>query len=214
MPASTSAASASCGTHLGLTKLVASMVRSPVADSLSTSATLSAVLIIDFSFCSPSRGPTSTMRTWDGMAMSGLQRHEYRVAIDELAGRGAHLGHRAIARRLECKFHLHRLEHDQLLACSDAVTDTHVDQHHAPRHRGQHPVIAGSLAGLQMTIHPDRTQHEPPVAVMDQYSGFVRGSAEPVRLAVEGGGECLAVPAGVADLDGRAIKLQAVVAGI
>lgn len=33
MPANTSAASASCGTQRGLTKLVASMVRSPVAES-------------------------------------------------------------------------------------------------------------------------------------------------------------------------------------
>src|SRR5690606_12976309 len=107
MPASTSAASASCGTHLGLTKLVASMVRRPVADSLSTNATLSAVLIIAFSFCNPSRGPTSTIRTWDAMATSGLQCHQHGVGIDEVASRGTHLGHRAIARRLERKFHFH-----------------------------------------------------------------------------------------------------------
>src|SRR3970282_2127366 len=51
MPANTSAASLNCGTHLGLTKLVTSMLRSPVADSRSISAILSAVAIIDDSLC-------------------------------------------------------------------------------------------------------------------------------------------------------------------
>jgi hypothetical protein len=64
--AKTSLASASCGTHFGLTKLVASIVRSPVADSRSISAILSGVAMTFFSFCSPSRGPTSTMRTLRG----------------------------------------------------------------------------------------------------------------------------------------------------
>src|SRR5690606_25713817 len=97
----TSAASASCGTHLGLTKLVASMQRRPVADRRSISSTLAAVGMMDFSFCNPSRGPTSTMRTLAGMAMSTLQRHQHGVGLDEVAGYGRHARHHAVARRLE-----------------------------------------------------------------------------------------------------------------
>src|SRR4249919_3957965 len=104
MPAKTSAASASCGTHFGLTKLVASMLCRPAADRRSINAILSAVAMIAFSFCRPSRGPTSTMRTrlwraWGGIAISGLQRHQYGIGLDEIAGRGAHFGDGAVARR-------------------------------------------------------------------------------------------------------------------
>lgn len=40
------------------------MVVNPVLASLSTSSILVARGTVCFSFCSPSRGPTSTMRTW------------------------------------------------------------------------------------------------------------------------------------------------------
>src|SRR5688572_26491172 len=70
MPVKTSAASASCGTHFGLTKLVASMLSRPVAVSRSISSIFAAVGTSVFSFCSPSRGPTSTMRTATGRAIS------------------------------------------------------------------------------------------------------------------------------------------------
>jgi hypothetical protein len=63
MPASTSALSAICGTHLGLTKLATSIRRNPARESMSISATFSAVGIARASFCSPSRGPTSKIST-------------------------------------------------------------------------------------------------------------------------------------------------------
>src|SRR5207342_1135481 len=113
MPEYTSAASASCGTHFGLTKLVASMLRSPVADRRSISAILSAVAMMVFSFCRPSRGPTSTMRICEGMlcesmlcegmAMSGLQRHQHGIGLDEVATGRSHLRHGAGARRLQAE---------------------------------------------------------------------------------------------------------------
>ena len=55
----TSPPSASCGIHLGFTKLVISMARNPVSDSASIRRILSSVGTMRDSFCSPSRGPTS-----------------------------------------------------------------------------------------------------------------------------------------------------------
>jgi hypothetical protein len=63
MRAITSALSAICGTHFGDTNAVASTTGRPAAESRSISSTLTAVAIETFSFCSPSRGPTSTSLT-------------------------------------------------------------------------------------------------------------------------------------------------------
>ena len=52
-----------CGTHFGDTNEPASIVRSPVCASLFTNSIFVATGIDCFSFCNPSRGPTSTMRT-------------------------------------------------------------------------------------------------------------------------------------------------------
>ena len=54
-----SAASASWGTHFGCTKLVDSTTGRPAASSRRTNSALVAVGTGAFSFCSPSRGPTS-----------------------------------------------------------------------------------------------------------------------------------------------------------
>src|SRR5215217_3221734 len=59
----TSAASASCGTAFGLTKLVTSMTGRPAAVSASTNAIFALVGIVVASFWRPSRGPTSTTTT-------------------------------------------------------------------------------------------------------------------------------------------------------
>ena len=69
MRAKTSAEPAICGTHLGETKLPASMYPSPASVKASTNCTLSATLIGRASFCRPSRGPTSIRRTWVGNVM-------------------------------------------------------------------------------------------------------------------------------------------------
>jgi hypothetical protein len=69
MPAITAALSAICGTHFGLTKLVTSISFSPAACRRCTSSTLSAAETGCCSFCSPSRGPTSTSVTWAGSVM-------------------------------------------------------------------------------------------------------------------------------------------------
>jgi hypothetical protein len=52
-----------CGIHFLLTKLVASIVFKPVLDNRSISSVLTWVGTRNFSFCRPSRGETSTIRT-------------------------------------------------------------------------------------------------------------------------------------------------------
>jgi hypothetical protein len=52
------------GTHFGDTNEPASMYSNPVCPNLSTSSILVPTGIVCFSFCNPSLGPTSTMRTW------------------------------------------------------------------------------------------------------------------------------------------------------
>lgn len=52
-------ASASWGTHLGWTKLVASMVVRPESARRRMNSALTSVGTVAFSFCSPSRAPTS-----------------------------------------------------------------------------------------------------------------------------------------------------------
>src|SRR4030095_10469980 len=81
----TSAASAICGTHFGETNAVASIARNPASVSASIKATFSSVGTIAFSFCRPSRGPTSTRRTMEG----SLTLRVIRLAIRESITSGA-----------------------------------------------------------------------------------------------------------------------------
>src|SRR5882757_8032983 len=84
----TSAESAICGTHFGLTKAPASIVVSPVADNRSISPTLASSDTTVFSFCSPSRGPTSTMRTAAGRRVisGGLESDQGHPLLHLVAG--------------------------------------------------------------------------------------------------------------------------------
>ncbi|CAM5274713.1 hypothetical protein SALBM217S_03135 [Streptomyces griseoloalbus] len=66
-----SSASASCGTHFGCTKLVASIVVRPVPASRRTNSAFTAVGTVCFSFCRPSRAPTSWIRTRAGSPSAG-----------------------------------------------------------------------------------------------------------------------------------------------
>ena len=52
-----------CGTHFGETKLVASTTDNPEVANLFMSSIFTGVGTVFFSFCSPSRGPTSTIFT-------------------------------------------------------------------------------------------------------------------------------------------------------
>src|SRR5688500_17672666 len=66
----TCALSAICGTHLGETKAVASLTCRPASCRRWMSSTLTSVETGAASFCSPSRGPTSTSFTFRGIVMS------------------------------------------------------------------------------------------------------------------------------------------------
>src|SRR5258706_13511711 len=69
MAAKTCALSDICGTHFGETKAVASTAGRPASASFSMSSILIAVGTFVASFCRPSRGATSTMRTLRGRLM-------------------------------------------------------------------------------------------------------------------------------------------------
>ncbi len=83
----TAALSPICGTHFGLTKLVTSISFSPAAWRRCTSSILTAASTACFSFCRPSRGPTSTRVTLLGRALIGSPRSGLREAsADDSAG--------------------------------------------------------------------------------------------------------------------------------
>src|SRR5580704_13559274 len=66
MPAITAAPSAICGTHFGDTNDADSTFCKPAFESRFTRSILICVGTKSFSFCKPSRGPTSTIFTFDG----------------------------------------------------------------------------------------------------------------------------------------------------
>src|SRR5205085_7841012 len=72
MPAMTCALSAICGTHLGDTKLVTSISLRPASCRRCTSSIFTAAGTGSFSFCKPSRGPTSTSLTLLGYDMASV----------------------------------------------------------------------------------------------------------------------------------------------
>src|SRR5687768_4872529 len=128
MRARTSAASAICGTHFGLTNAVTSTTDSPERASRFTNETLSAVEIATFSFCNPSRGPTSTMVTWRGIISgSWLELDELLACLNELTLTAFDGSHRATARRADRQLHLHRFEHQQNVPRLDARARAHDD---------------------------------------------------------------------------------------
>src|SRR4051812_6212052 len=72
MPAITCALSAICGTHLGETKLVTSISFKPASCNRCTRPILISAGTGSFSFCKPSRGPTSTILTLEGSFMASV----------------------------------------------------------------------------------------------------------------------------------------------
>src|SRR5690606_24442427 len=115
MPAMIFAASAICGTRSARTKLVTSTFRKPQPDSLSTRRILSAAEMIRFSFCRPSRGPTSY--TWAKSVMpclpERLQRQKHGAVQHLIALTYENFSDPAVSWCDKRKLHLHRLHHRQ-----------------------------------------------------------------------------------------------------
>src|SRR5215213_8876965 len=126
---STSVWSAICGTHFGDTNAVASTAGSPASARRSISSTLTAVGTSPRSFCSPSRGPTSTMRT-------GLfKRDQLRAFQHLLAGGIVDLLHRTVGGRGDGVLHLHRLEDQQRVSLAHLRAGRGHELDHLARHR-------------------------------------------------------------------------------
>src|SRR5688572_21873161 len=115
MRSSTSVWSAICGTHFGDTKAVASTAGSPALARRSMSSSFTAVGTSAFSFCRPSRGPTSTNRTESGIFIS-LQRDQLRSFEHLLARAVMHFLHHTVGRGGDGVLHLHRLQDEKRLA--------------------------------------------------------------------------------------------------
>src|SRR3954467_453953 len=117
MRSSTSVWSAICGTHFGDTNAVASTAGSPASARRSISSSLTAVASSPGSFCSPSRGPTSTMRTWSVPDFKcSLQGYELGALDDLIAGGIVDRLDHALGGRGDGVLHLHRFEDQQRLA--------------------------------------------------------------------------------------------------
>src|SRR3990170_3047275 len=116
MPANTSAASAICGIHFGLTKADTSITGRLAALNRLTNSILSAVEMAACSFCSPSRGPTST--TVMRLVMGGTSRQldERGIRLNELALAAVDRDDSRIGGRAKRKLHLHRLEQNDRIA--------------------------------------------------------------------------------------------------
>src|SRR5579859_7776644 len=147
MLATTSALSAICGTHFGETNAPASTARKPASASRSIKATLTAAETAFASFWSPSRGPTSTIRTSAGRRTRGLlaigrEGDQGRTLIDEIARRKVHTVDDTVRRRHDRMLHLHGLEHEESLAPLHPLTGPGRHFDHFARHRRGKPAAA------------------------------------------------------------------------
>src|SRR5512134_4090630 len=101
----TSVWSAICGIHLGETNAVASTAGSPAPASRSMSSTFTSVETCPGSFCSPSRGPTSTI-------LAALRKGDQLRAFEHLLARAVvDFFHHAIGGRGNGVLHFHGFQY-------------------------------------------------------------------------------------------------------
>src|SRR5262249_5314204 len=123
---------------------------------MSTKRTLMSVGIRAGSFCSPSRGPTSMMRTWFGRAVvvAMLATLLLVAKLQEDCARGDLLADLDTERlddarvgRFDHVLHLHRFEHQQRLVWPNVLARLDADLDDATRHgRGQAAGASGDAA--------------------------------------------------------------------
>src|SRR6267378_1812462 len=139
MPAKTSAASANCGTHPGLTNADTSIAGRLAAVSRLTNSILSAVEIAACSFCRPSRGPTSTMvtrRPRRVVRFTALHEiYQSRFGLHEIAVAAVHSSDSGVGWGAYRQLHLHRFENDDGVALFHRRAWLHEDSNDRCRHR-------------------------------------------------------------------------------
>src|SRR5262245_42047620 len=158
LPANTPAASAIWGTHFGLTNAETSMTPWPASLRRSTNAILSAVAIRAASFWSPSRGPTSTMRTRVGIVIvvrGSFELDQADVRLDEVAGLAAHGLDSAVAGGAYRQLHLHRFEHDKSLARGNLITGRHLEADDRRRTRRRQRTVRRVAAAARRRCRVD-----------------------------------------------------------
>src|ERR1700744_5053246 len=99
MPAINAVASAICGTHFGDTNEVDSTLTTPARASRFTSSILSVVGTNSFSFCKPSRGPTSTIFTFCGSMPVSFRARGFNSRVSIAAFQIHYAGNRFTARK-------------------------------------------------------------------------------------------------------------------
>src|ERR1700680_1297353 len=165
MPRSTSSEVTICGIACGETKAPTSTVCSPAASSASMNAMRSATPIGVFSFCSPSRGPTSTMRTESLMPISRGGRLDH-GGVQAFAGDSPVLAlyrlQHAGKRRAQGLLHLHHFERQDRRALLQLGADLGQQCYDGARQRC-HDLVFADLLLVVATERIDPMQVEPDV---------------------------------------------------
>src|SRR5579872_529237 len=130
------------------------MTGSPASDSASMNAILRSVGTVTDSFCSPSRGPTSTIVTRFGSELKTAATSALCDLRDDVAGGDAaafayrQRAHRAAVGRDDAVLHLHRLHDDDDLQRFDRASRLYEHLRDRTRHRRGHTAAAASGSGV------------------------------------------------------------------
>src|ERR1700692_4647009 len=166
MPRSTSSEFTICGIAFGDTKAPTSTVCSPAASSASMNAMRSATPIGVFSFCRPSRWPTSTMRTESLMPISRggrLDHGEFEAFADDIPDLALYRLQHAGKRRAQVLLHLHHFERQDRRALLQLGADFGQQCYDGARQRC-HDLVFADLLLVVATERIDPMQVEPAVA--------------------------------------------------
>ena len=170
-----SAASASCGTHVGWTKLVASTIGRPAATRRRTNSAFTSTGTIAFSFCRPSRGTdlVDRDRGRESVGADGHRQVSHRSASTVKSAAPSLTRSPAAAPtevtvpangRLERELHLHRLHHSQRLTLGHVLALGDVDREDGARHRREEGAVAGGGRVVGERVGP---LPHPPLAAVD-----------------------------------------------
>src|SRR5882724_2765716 len=144
-----------CGIAFGDTNAPTSTVCSPAPISASTKAMRAATLTGVFSFCRPSRGPTSTMRTESLMMISQscsrsgrLDFGEFDAFLHDIADLAFYHFQHACEWRTQGLLHLHHFKCENRRALLQRGAHFSQQRHHRARQRRHDLVFANLLLGL------------------------------------------------------------------